>query len=157
MPGDDLLPEATVTLDRETTFDRPPGEIWPWIAQLGKERAGWYLPAWLVPVVRHRAATSIVPELQELHVGDRHADWGPGDPWFTVALVAPPNILVYTRTKPRCTWALVLDETAAGGTRLRLRFRAAPQRVAWLVRPVADAIDWLTVAVMFAGLRERVH
>ncbi len=152
-PGDDLIPDAALVLDRTARFGRPPAEVWPWIAQLGKDRAGWYLPRRLVPIVRHRAATTIRPELQEVGVGDRHPDWGPGDPWFTVAIVEPPHVLVYTRTKPRFTWALLLVEEA-GGTRLQLRLRAA--RAPRIVRPFADAIDRLTVAIMFAGLRERL-
>ena len=44
LPGDDVVPDADVVMDRAFTVDAAPAEVWPWLAQLGKQRAGWYLP-----------------------------------------------------------------------------------------------------------------
>ncbi|ADJ45557.1 hypothetical protein AMES_3733 [Amycolatopsis mediterranei S699] len=43
-PGDDLVTPADVVMDRGFTVDAPPELVWPWLVQLGKRRAGWYLP-----------------------------------------------------------------------------------------------------------------
>ena len=44
LPGDDLVPSADVVMDRAFTVSAPAEEVWPWLVQLGKQRAGWYLP-----------------------------------------------------------------------------------------------------------------
>jgi hypothetical protein len=71
LPGDDLVPGAQVVIDRATTLPAPPQRVWPWLVQLGKDRAGWYLPAWLelaIPV-RRRGLRHIDAGLQSLAPG----------------------------------------------------------------------------------------
>lgn len=71
-PGDDLIAPADVTMNRAFTLDAPPATVWPWLVQLGKARAGWYLPRsierFLPP--RRRAARGILPQWQSLALGD---------------------------------------------------------------------------------------
>ena len=43
-PGDGLVPEADVVMDRGFDLPAGPEQVWPWIVQLGKGRGGWYLP-----------------------------------------------------------------------------------------------------------------
>src|SRR6476659_5401480 len=77
LPGDELV-HADVQLDRAFTLPAPPAEVWPWLVQLGKGRAGWYLPRSaerFVPPSR-RAVRRVVPELQHLAVGETIPDWG---------------------------------------------------------------------------------
>jgi hypothetical protein len=52
--GDELLPDADVVMDRAFTVAAPPAEVRPWDAQLGKGRAGWYLPARIEQVLPRR-------------------------------------------------------------------------------------------------------
>ena len=158
LPGDELVPDASIVMDRSVILAAAPADVWPWIVQLGKGRAGWYLPAWLVPIVRHRAATDVRPELQRLEQGDRVPDWGPGDPHFDVVLVDAPRALVYMRAKPRFSWALTLHDVDGGHTLLHIRLRVAPKRrrLARVLRPLLDFVDWLTIVALFAGLRERL-
>ena len=42
--GDDVVPDADVVMDRAFTLAATPEEVWPWLVQLGKQRAGWYFP-----------------------------------------------------------------------------------------------------------------
>ena len=42
-PGDDLIGRPDVVMDRAFTVAAPPAAVWPWLVQLGKKRAGWYL------------------------------------------------------------------------------------------------------------------
>ena len=44
-PGDDLVARPDVVMDRAFTVAAAPAAVWPWLVQLGKKRAGWYLPA----------------------------------------------------------------------------------------------------------------
>src|ERR1700744_5472812 len=44
-PGDSLVHPAGVVMDRAFTAPAPPERVWPWLLQLGKQGAGWCLPA----------------------------------------------------------------------------------------------------------------
>ena len=51
-------------MDRAFTLDAPVELVWPWFVQLGKRRAGWYLPRRIerfIPPPR-RAIRTIDPE-----------------------------------------------------------------------------------------------
>ena len=69
MPGDDLLPDAASTT-RAIAIAAPPEQVWPWLVQLGYGRAGWYSYDWIDNDGRP-SADRILPELQQLRVGDR--------------------------------------------------------------------------------------
>jgi len=43
-PEDAVVAPADVVMDRAFTVDASTGAVWPWLLQLGKDRAGWYLP-----------------------------------------------------------------------------------------------------------------
>src|SRR5579875_2173308 len=62
-PGDGLVDPASVVMDRAFTLRAPREAVWPWLVQLGKGRAGWYLPRAIerfMPSSR-RAARSLNP------------------------------------------------------------------------------------------------
>jgi hypothetical protein len=103
LPGDDLIPDATSVIDRAVVFDASPAEVWPWILQLGKGRAGWYLPSWVEARISPsgRGLRRIDPALQALQVGDAVSDWGPGTPVFRVITVEAPHALVYLSLRDR--------------------------------------------------------
>ena len=160
LPGDDLVPRADVVMDRAFLLPAPVPQVWPWFVQLGKGRAGWYLPRAverLVPRAR-RAIRHLDPDLQLLAVGDVIPDWGGSDATFTVTLLDPPHALVHTSRRGRTdlSWAIVLREAPAG-TRVQLRLRLAPVRRPWLARSLGELVDAATVAGLSAGLRERVE
>jgi len=124
MDGDELIPDAGVVLDRHAEFGCAAEALWPWIVQLGKGRAGWYLPGWLEWLVprRRRSLAVVDPRLQQLRPGDVLPDWGPGDPTFTVVSIDPPRSLVYRSVRPRrrgepleFTWALVVEPLGRHG------------------------------------------
>src|SRR5690349_21112304 len=43
MPGDAVVNRAQFNAIRAITIDAPPDRVWPWIAQLGYGRAGFYM------------------------------------------------------------------------------------------------------------------
>jgi hypothetical protein len=160
--GDELLPDAQLTFRRSAVIPATPEEIWPWLVQLGKSRAGWYLPRWVEQFVpaRRRALHVIDPRWQSVAVGDRVPDYGPNG-YFDVAVFDPPVALVYRseRGTMRFTWALTLHARSASETELSVRFRARTTRTGWRSRALAtigDLFDWATTELMVRGLRERV-
>ncbi|HEY0812281.1 MAG TPA: SRPBCC family protein [Pseudonocardia sp.] len=167
LPGDDVVPAARVVIDRATTLAAPPEQVWPWIVQLGKRRAGWYFPAWAEAVMPRdrRGLRHIEPRWQRLAVGDVIPDWGGPAATFEVVQLEAPHALVYRSTRGRpdrepieLSWALVLTPVATG-TRLHLRLRisALGRRAPKLVTTVAGLIDEATVAPLFVGLAERLR
>ena len=107
MPGDDLLPVGAGQTTRAVTIGAPPSEIWPWLVQIGYGRAGWYSYDRIDNDGRP-SATQILPELQDLHVGDRiemAPGMGPTVRWMdppgscSAAANATPGASVSTRTE----------------------------------------------------------
>lgn len=160
LPGDELVDPADVVMDRAFSLPAPPEAVWPWLVQLGKRRAGWYLPRWverLIPPSR-RGLRRLEPAYLSLEVGDVIPDWGGKDETFTVAELAPGHHLLHTSTRGRTslTWCLLL--TAEGsGTRMHLRLRLAPVKHKAVAEYGGGFVDWLTIAGLAAGLRERVR
>jgi hypothetical protein len=163
LPGDDLIPRADVVMDRAFDLPAPPDQVWPWFVQLGKKRAGWYLPRSverLLPPSR-RALREIDPSLQVLRVGSVIPDWGGRHETFEVAVVDPPRTLVHTTQRGRTfgTWAIVLapyDGPAGPATHVQLRLRLSPVKHQRVAATVGEGFDAATVAGLAAGLRERV-
>ena len=42
LPGDELIPKPNVLMTHAVNIDAPPEALWPWIAQMGRERSGYY-------------------------------------------------------------------------------------------------------------------
>ncbi len=160
LPGDEFVARPDVVMDRGFSVPAPPQAVWPWIVQLGKERAGWYLPAWAerwVPGPR-RGLRAVDPRLQGLAPGDVIPDWGGRRATFHVAVVTAPAALVHrsVRGAMHISWAITLAPEGAGGTRLHLRLRLGGVRRRWLAVTGGELVDALTIAGLAAGLRERV-
>jgi hypothetical protein len=158
------VPRADVVMNRAFTIDFPPNAVWPWLVQLGKQRAGWYLPRAVEVVVppSRRALRRIDAHWLQLGVGDVVPDYGGRNETFRVAELATPDRLVYRSRRGRTdvSWSITLHAvTAAPGTeqtQVSLRLRMAPVRHKRLAKTVGELVDLLTVAGLAAGLRERL-
>jgi hypothetical protein len=69
MPGDDIVRRAQFNATRAVTIEAPPEHVWPWIAQLGYGRGGFYTYD-LVDNAGERSADRIIDKYQHLEVGD---------------------------------------------------------------------------------------
>lgn len=92
LPGDDLVPRPLWEATRAVTIDATPLEVWPWVAQMGYGRGGWY--GWN-PLEREDTGVSrLLEKLPSPRVGDVWLD-GPGcdetKGAFTVKAVEPPR------------------------------------------------------------------
>jgi hypothetical protein len=122
MPGDELVPGPSFNATRAITIDAPPDAVWPWLAQLGYGRAGWYSYD-LFDNGGRPSADRILPEYQEPKVGD----WVPmaskvsETTAFRIKALEPNRWMV--RAKPHSTWAWKLVPDGGGGTRLIVRLK----------------------------------
>jgi hypothetical protein len=175
LPGDDLISDPELVLDRATTLAAPPELIWPWLVQLGKGRAGWYMPSALERVIPrgHRGRRNLLAEHQQLAEGDFISDWGPGFPLMRATTVLPPSAIVYLSLRDRAqrhrwpasedpnapgilafSWALVLTDLRGDQARLHIRLRL--RQAGTVASLFGGPIDYLTTQLLFAGLRERL-
>ena len=73
LPGDELVPEPVVgKMNTAITIDAPPSKVFPYLLQLGQDRAGFYSYDWLERLFGfgiHNTYT-IKPEWQHLSAGD---------------------------------------------------------------------------------------
>lgn len=72
LPGDELVEPTGLRTTRAVTIDAPVEDVWPWLAQIGEDRAGFYSYDLLERLVgaRMHNADAVHPEWQELQVGD---------------------------------------------------------------------------------------
>jgi len=72
LPGDELVTTGAYRIDHGITIHAPADSVWPWLAQLGQDRAGFYSYSWLERLVGDPVhnADRVVPEWQKIQVGD---------------------------------------------------------------------------------------
>jgi hypothetical protein len=168
LPADEIISDPWISIDRAAVIPASADTVWPWVAQLGKDRAGWYAPMWLENLLKLHSAARIIPEYQQLAVGNVVPDWGGGV--LKVISIDPGHAIAYgslrpseaSSTNPRYafTWTLVVDPIDASHSKfqLRLRLRRPDSGSARYIPPALPGlIDWATDVVMFAGLSEKVR
>jgi hypothetical protein len=123
LPGDEIVPNATLIGNRAVTIDARPEEVWPWLVQIGKGRAGFYSYDWIENLMGLgiTSADRILPEFQRLRPGDVLPGLGP------VRAVEPNRYLLLGGSEPwgAVSWVLALEPIAGGRTRLISRTRYA--------------------------------
>jgi hypothetical protein len=165
LPGDELLHNPNVVATRAIAVSRSPDVVWPWIAQLGQGRGGFYSYDFLENLVGCdiHSADRIVPEWQHVEVGDE-VRLAPKVA-LRVALVDRGRALVLRGTVPLgrtppfdFTWAFVLSEQPDGTTRLLSRERYTYTR--WWAALVIEPTQLLSFVMsrkMLHGIRDRAE
>jgi hypothetical protein len=96
LPGDDIEPDAKYVTTRAVTIRAPAASIWPWLVQMGQDRAGFYTHNWVERLLQSGIPdTSVIrPEWQQLRVGDlmrTNRDIGGKPMGWPVAAVDPDS------------------------------------------------------------------
>ena len=134
LPGDELVAATGPSTTRAVTIDAPIADVWPWLAQIGEDRAGFYSYSWLERAVGadiHNANT-VHPDWQHLRVGDtvwlarRYGDSARQvvaaiEPNSHLVLMSPDDFeRVQRGSKATGAWGFYLREQG-GWTRLLVR------------------------------------
>jgi len=128
LSADRMVPHPIFTSTHAITIDAQPKHVWPWIAQMGAGRAGWY--SWdAIDNGGTPSAMRVLPELQRLAPGDVMPAIPGATDAFVVAAVDPPRDLVLTAPDGHgghaVAWEHVLEPIDGGRTRLIVRGRAS--------------------------------
>lgn len=157
LPGDEFIAHPMAEWTRGVTVHTAPERVWPWLAQMGYGRGGWYTPEWVdlfanrwVFGVKHPfpASTSrLLPEYQHVAVGDLICD-GPGyASYFRVLRVDPQRAVVYRSIRhPR------------RGSPIDITDPSSPQRAEQQLRDAGTYFDftWALVLNELPGQRTRL-
>jgi hypothetical protein len=133
LPGDEFVPQSKWSYTLGVTVDAPPEAVWPWIAQIGQGRGGFYTYQTLENMVGCRITntTEILPDHQHPAVGEGiylHPDVPP----LRMEIVDPPNTLVLFGSPAEIggeessgvsTWQFVVKPRSDGSSRLLTRGR----------------------------------
>ena len=168
LPGDELVPRPDMTATRGVTIRAAADGVWPWIAQLGQGRGGFYSYDFLENLLGCdiHSADRIVPEYQRVEIG-------------TQVKLAPEVALTVAlcSSKPQCalvlrggipmgpmpapydfTWAFVLRAGPGGSTRLVVRERYGYlRRWAPLIVEPAELISFVMSQRMLRSIRSRAE
>lgn len=140
-PGDELLPEPAIFVNRAITIHAPAEAIYPWIVQLDARKGGWYSYTWLetyllnCPIVN---ADRIHEEWQNLQVGDEvyMCPDQPMPPPYVVAQLHPNQAIVMGHQEDG-KWVdiyqFIIVPQPDGTSRLILRTRTMMDSFFWQV------------------------
>lgn len=175
-PGADIIPAAARGTTMSATINAPPSAVWPWLVQMGVDRAIWYTWDYWRPWGR-RSAERIHPEWQHISVGHRMPSTLGGSVWWEVAALEPERFLGLRMsvdllgrpfdpkgTRPRfytdSVWAFLLERVPGERTRLVVSGYWAFQPK-WLQRIVSflfvEPSTWIMQTRQFTGLRRRAE
>jgi hypothetical protein len=133
LPGDELVPEPKWSYTLAVAVDASPEAVWPWIAQIGQGRGGFYSYQALENLVGCKITNTIeiLPNLQHPEVGDG-IHLHPATPPIRIEIVDPPNVLVLFGSPADIgteeswgvsTWQLIVNPSPHGGSRFLTRGR----------------------------------
>lgn len=166
LPGDDLVRVDGPRTTRAISIDVPPAAVWPWLAQIGEGRAGFYSYSILeraVGAAIHNADV-VHPEWQDVSVGEtiwlahRYGDTGRQvvaavQRGSSLVLMSPNDFESVRRgEKAAGAWQFCLREGPDGTSRLLVRGSGPP-----VGHAAFDIIHFVMERGMMRGIRRRAE
>jgi hypothetical protein len=168
MPGDALIANPTHSAMQAVTVNTPPADIWPWLVQIGYQRGGLYSYDWLDRLfgfLDRPSATRILPEFQQLAVGDK-ITWRPAGTFserveLTVAVLESLLALAlsYQGLGMEWVWQFGLYPLDNERTRLVSRGTERTPKTAthWLFMRIMEPASFVMTARMLLNVKERAE
>ncbi|HET7698234.1 MAG TPA: hypothetical protein VFK57_21140 [Vicinamibacterales bacterium] len=162
MAGDVVLENPTHSATHAVTIDALPEDIWPWLVQIGSDRAGLYSYDWLdrvFGILDRPSATRIIPEYQHLAVGDQ-VHLGPRAE-LTVITCETGRALVLGYRAHGFEWVWQFGLYPLDATRTRLVTRGTERYAntagAWLFMRVMEPAAFIMTRRMLLGVKQRAE
>lgn len=192
-PGKDRIQDPMLDLRYSVEIGALPHAIWPWIKQMGYHRGGWYIDAWWNRLIEEQfwprvvpedargtfkpSASQILPEYQDLKIGDIVPDGPPGSAYYEVIDIkehhllllfatshfkyVAPRFVYKTRFAPKGAfcWAFLLDQAGPASTRLTSWWQAEvqPRTLFRILSPIFKAIDRFHQRELLKGIKRRAE
>ncbi len=163
MPGDVLIPDGTEMSMQAVTVGGAPEDIWPWLVQIGYRRGGLYSYDWLDRLfgfLDRPSATRILPEFQQLAVGDK-VPWGRTGTELTVGLLEPRRSLALSYEAGDFTWVWQFGLYPLEDQRTRFVTRGTervPETLLWwLGMRIMEPVSFIMTRRMLLGVKERAE
>jgi hypothetical protein len=176
LAGDELAPAPMLGYTRAITIQAPPERVWPWLVQMGQGRGGLYSYDGLENLARCdiHSAGRIIPELQNIKVGDLIRLGPKGYPCFSVAAIETGRALVLISANPQteqavqytaeiakgdsfATWQFILRPAGENATRLVVRQRLSySAELAWVWR-LTEPVGFVMERKMLQGIKRRAE
>ena len=159
MPGDDLVRVSHFTATRAITIGAPPDDVWPWLLQVGIDRAGFYSYD-LLDNLGRPSTTEVLPRWQTLAVGDVVAPMtSPPTPNTSFVVQAMESQRYMVWSKPDSSWAWTLTPLAGDRTRLvtRLKQRYRANCSTALTVVLSEFGDFVMMRKMLFGIKARAE
>jgi hypothetical protein len=162
MAGDGLIVDPTYSGTLAVVVNAHTEHIWPWLVQMGYQRGGLYSYDGLDRLFGYLdrpSATRILPEFQQLAVGD-HIPLGRGPSWPVAALEPCRALVLDMRNMGGIDWVwqfglFPIDEKR---TLLVSRSRVRARTVwAWLMTSVIEPAGFVMTRRMLLGLKQRAE
>ncbi len=171
-PGDELVREPRWSWTHGIEIDAAAADVWPWVAQLGADRGGFYSYQWLENLAgcRLRNAEAIHPELA-LHEGSplslhpemppmRVVSFEPGR-WIVAHAPADPATRAEGRPWIDASWSFHVEALGEARCRVISRYRVSTSDDVQsllsygpaLLEPIGFAMD----RRMLLGIKQRVE
>ena len=147
--------------------------MWPWIVQLGADRAGFYSYDWLENLFRLgiHSADRIVPDWQQRAVGDLVYANAPGTGGWYVMHVVPREVLVLKMANVAAgqparrdaqrwefLWTFATEDQGDGSTRLLVRERVGfDGKTTQLLMSPLGLVSFVMTQKMIRGIKARAE
>jgi hypothetical protein len=175
LPGDELLLNWRLSATHAITIHAPVAEVWPWLAQIGQGRGGFYSYTWIENLLgcNIHNADRVHPEWQNLKAGDL-IRLHPKFPRVPAVIVEPGRAIVLhgdTRqglrsnlVKPGdyivATWSFCLEPVDEHTTRLIERiysdYNPTPMNT-FFNRVILEPGSFIMERKMLLGIKERAE
>ena len=167
LPGDELIARMPGDPTHAATIDAPPEAVWPWIAQLGDERGGFYSYTFIENLLQqtmagaepvYRNANRILPEFQNPQPGD-----GMVLDSLQVHAVEPGEWLLAVQRaetgEPNWVWLWYIEPAGTDHTRLlvRMAMRIFPEGGSAVASTMIDVGAFVMGRRMVEGLTLRAE
>lgn len=144
-PKQEMLDQNTWVMDQWIDLNATPDEVWPWLAQLGNGRAGWYSYDWIDNLGK-KSLSVIDPEMVAIQKGQKI-------PFFVIADFTLNEFITFEYS-PKVTFTYYL-EPMSQGTRLWSRVRVS--RASWLLKKTLGPAHKFMQDKQFLEIKKRVE
>ena len=168
MLGDEFVPETRLVSTRAITVRAPAAEVWPWLAQVGQGRGGWYSYEKLENLVgcQIQNADRILSEFQRPEVGEKIRLAPSGGPYFVVEEIDHGKAMVLGARNPKTdqpddfSWTFAVREMGSSTSRLIVRSRnyyqrSLPNSLIW--RVITDPVQFVMERKMLKTIKKRAE